>query len=115
MRRRLKNWELGPPPGFDNIGTPTFACLANGAVVPGRQLTTIVRMGLDDMSNAWEQQYLAAIFEADPAKRRIIAEQAEKSIKLRMRELMSDDAPTTAGEMTKLSDALRVVRDFLGH
>jgi hypothetical protein len=65
------------------------------------------------MSSDWEQQYLAAIFEADPSRRAINAEEAERSIKSRMRELMSEEAHTTAGELTKLSDALRVVRDLL--
>jgi hypothetical protein len=71
--------------------------------ITGQQLKRYDGKGPLVMSSDWEQQYLAAIFD----------EEAERSIKSRMRELMSEEAHTTAGELTKLSDALRVVRDLL--
>jgi hypothetical protein len=62
------------------------------------------------LSSSWEHYYRAVIFEPDPEKVPALAEEAERAIKARMREIM--DESITALDMTELSNALRVVRDL---
>ena len=62
------------------------------------------------MSSSWEHHYRAVIFEQDPEKVPALAEEAERAIKARMREIMEESI--TALDMTELSNALRVVRDL---
>jgi hypothetical protein len=61
----------------------------------------------------WEHHYRAAVYEPDPDKVAALALEAERAIKSRMREIMAES--TTTLEMTKLNDALRVVRDLIRH
>jgi hypothetical protein len=62
------------------------------------------------LSSSWEHLYRAVIFEPDPEKVPALAEEAERAIKARMREIM--DESITALDMTELSNALRIVRDL---
>jgi len=57
--------------------------------------------------------YRAAIYEPNPEKVSTLAEQAEEAIKFRMRELMTAVGSSATQEMSRLSDALEVVRGLM--